>query len=127
MQPGSEGYPDEEDFAAVAEVAQISFAIVQEGIREPLVYGSEHGPVKLTMRRHFVADGAGHLSPHFDIISYEGLEILSYEEVGLHGLDNYSEFLQSCLRADPSSGNTAVIPMLTSAYAVSAKDSTINF
>ena len=49
---GSAGYPDEEDFAYFAAEAGISFAIVQDTIPEPLVYGSELGPVCLTVRRH---------------------------------------------------------------------------
>ena len=57
--PGSAGYPDEPDFAAIAAEAGFSFAIVQEGIPAPLVYGSEHGRVRMTVRRHSVADGAG--------------------------------------------------------------------
>ena len=70
-QPGSAGYPDEPDFAAIAAEAVFSFAIVQEGIPAPLVNGSEHGRVRMTVRRHSVADGAGPLSPHYDIMSYE--------------------------------------------------------
>ena len=37
----------------------------------PLVYGSELGPVRLTVRLLKVADGAGHLSDHDDVISYD--------------------------------------------------------
>ena len=124
---GSGGYPDEEDFAGVVEVLGISFAIVQDEIRDPLVYGSDRGPVKLTMRRHFVADGEGHCSARFDILSYDTPDILSYEELTMDRLDGYSEFLQTCLRADPSIGNTALIGMLETTHAVSAKNSIINF
>ena len=63
-EPGSAGYPDEEDFAHFAAEAGFSFAIVQDTIPEPLVYGSELGPVCLTVRRHYVKDGEGHESPH---------------------------------------------------------------
>ena len=35
---GSGGYPDEEDFVVVVQVVGISFAIVQDGIRDVLVY-----------------------------------------------------------------------------------------
>ena len=49
---GSASYPDEEDLAYFAAEAGISFAIVQDTIPEPLVYGSELGPVCLTVRRH---------------------------------------------------------------------------
>ena len=78
---GAEGYPDEEDFKYFAKVAGFSFAIVQAPIREPLVYGSELGPVRLTVRLHKVADGAGHLSDHYDVISYEAPTIISFEEL----------------------------------------------
>ena len=40
---GSAGYPGEPNFAAIATVAGLSFAIVQEILFDPLVYGSEHG------------------------------------------------------------------------------------
>ena len=75
--PGSAGYPDEPDFAAIAAEAGFSFAIVQEGIPAPLVYGSEHGRVRMTVRRHSVADGAGHLSPHYDITSYQWRPVMA--------------------------------------------------
>ena len=48
---GSAGYADEEDFAYFVAEAGISFAIVQDTIAEPLVYGSELGPICLTVRR----------------------------------------------------------------------------
>ena len=89
MKPGADGYPDEEDFYYFAAVAGFSFAIVQEPLLEPLVYGSQFGPVRLTLRRHEVADGAGHLSPHYDIISYEAPTILEYESLGVAKLNAY--------------------------------------
>ena len=76
LKSGSAGYPGEREFAAIADEAGLSFAIVQDGIRDPLVYGSEHGHVRLTVRRHFVGDGNGHESPHYDIISYEASRYL---------------------------------------------------
>ena len=45
MRPGSAGYPDETDFWYFAKTVGYSFAIVQAPILEPLVYGSELGPV----------------------------------------------------------------------------------
>ena len=64
---GSAGYPDEEDFAYFVAEAGFSFGIVQDTIPEPLVYGSELGPICLTVRRCYVEDGEGHLSPHYDV------------------------------------------------------------
>ena len=100
---------------------------MQEAIREPLVYGSEHGPVMLTVRRHHVADGEGHLSPHYDIISYDAPAILSYEELTAGRLDGYREFLQSCISADPSIGTTQLIGMLETTHAVSAQTRTMQW
>ena len=65
---GLAGYPDEPDFAYFVAEAGFSFAIVQDAMPAPLVYGSELGPVRLTVRRLFTTDGAGHDSPHYDVI-----------------------------------------------------------
>ena len=102
MKSGAEGYPDEPDFKYFAAVAGFSFSIVQAPIHEPLVYGS--GPVCLKLRRHEVADGAGHLSPHFDIISYEAPAILEYESLGVAKLDAYRDFLSATISADATIG-----------------------
>ena len=120
LQSGSAGYPDEPDFAAIAAVAGFSFAIVQDTIPEPLVYGSELGRVRMTLRRHFVADGAGHRSPHYDIVSYEWRPQPSYESLPSYRLDAYSHFLQSCIQADATIGNTALVEMLERDHGVSA-------
>ena len=87
LMPGADGYPDEEDFPYFAAEAGFSFAIVQDTMPAPLVYGSEHGPVCLTVRLHNVADGAGHLSPHYDVVSYEAPTILTFEDLGAKKLD----------------------------------------
>ena len=125
---GSAGYPDEEDFAHFAAEAGFSFAIVQDTIPEPLVYGSELGPVCLTVRRHYVKDGEGHLSPHYDVISYVAPTIKTYETLGSKLLDSsYKDFLCSALCADRTMGNTALIGMLEAEHGVSAKVSTIRY
>ena len=126
-EPGSAGYPDEEDFAHFAAEAGFSFAIVQDTIPEPLVYGSELGPVCLTVRRHDVKDGEGHESPHYDVISHLAPTIKTYEELGSKLLDGYKDFLCRALFADPTIGNTALIGMLEAEHGVSAKVSTIKY
>ena len=126
-EPGSAGYPDEEDFAHFAAEAGFSFAIVQDTIPEPLVYGSELGPVCLTVRRHYVKDGEGHESPHYDVISHVAPTIKTYEELGSKLLDGYKDFLCRALFADPTIGNTALIGMLEAEHGVSAKVSTIKY
>ncbi len=123
---GSAGYPDEEDFPHFAAECG-SFAIVQDAILEPLVYGSELGPVCLTLRRHYVKDGEGHSSPHYDVISYVAPTMQTYEELGSKLLDGYKDFLCSALCADPTMGNTALIGMLEAEHGVSAKVSTIRY
>ena len=84
---GSDSYPDEPGFWYFAKAVGYSFAIVQALILEPLVYGSELGPVCLTVRRIDTADGDGHISPHFDVISYELPSIPTYESLGVDKLD----------------------------------------
>ena len=84
---------DEEDSAYIAGEAGISFVVVQKDMRRPLVYASELGTVQLTVRRHYISDGAGHLSPHYDVISYETPTIKSYEELAATTLDAYRDFL----------------------------------
>ena len=49
-EPGSAGYPDEEDFAYFVAEAGFAFAIVQDTIPEPLVYGSDLDPICLTVQ-----------------------------------------------------------------------------
>ena len=93
LNEGGAGYPDEDSFQYFAAQVGYSFALVQDGLRAPLVYGSEHGAVRLALRRHHVTDGAGHSSPHFDIISYDKTDTPSYEELGGDGLDTYHDFL----------------------------------
>ena len=60
LNEGDAGYPDEDSFQYFAAHVGYSFALVQDGLRAPLVYGSEHGAMRLTIRRHHVTDGAGH-------------------------------------------------------------------
>jgi len=127
MESGSAGYPDEEDFQYFAKEVGYSFAIVQAPILEPLVYGSELGPVCLTVRRLFTADGEGHLSPHYDVVSYEAPTILTFEELGAKKLDAYKEFLLNAIRADSGIGNTELIAMLEETHGVSAKTSTMRW
>ena len=126
-EPGSAGYPDEEDFAYFVAEAGFSFAIVQDTIPEPLVYGSELGPVCLTVRRHYVKDGEGHSSPHYDVISYVAPTIKTYEKLGSKLLDGYKDFLCSALCADRTIGNTALIEMLEAEHGVSAAVSTMRY
>jgi hypothetical protein len=125
LDEGEAGYPDEDSFPYIAAEVGYSFALVQDGLAAPLVYGSEHGAVRLTIRRHDVTDGAGHSSPHFDIISYDKADTPAYEELGGDRLDPYHDFLQSCLLAERTIGNTALIQKLEAAYGVSCKNSTM--
>ena len=81
LEAGEAGYPDEEDFPAIAAVAGFSFSILQDTIRDELVYASELGPVRMTVRRHYIRDGSGKLSPHFDIVSYDPTINKVYEEL----------------------------------------------
>ena len=81
MQAGEYGYPDESDFIYFAEEAGFAFAVVSD--IPTRVYGSQFGPVCLTVRRHYVKDGAGHPSPHFDVISYTAPAIPEYESLGV--------------------------------------------
>ena len=126
-QPGTAGYPDEEDFAYFVAEVGLSFAVVQDTIPEPLVYGSELGPICLTVRRCYVEDGGGHLSPHFDVISCEAPTMRTYEELGSKKLDGYKDFLCSVLCADPTIGHTALIGLLEAEHGVSAKVSTMRY
>jgi hypothetical protein len=118
---GSAGYPDEPDFAYFVAEAGFSFAVVQDTMPAPLVYGSELGPVRLTVRRHYITDGGGHESPHYDVISYEAPAIKTYEELTATKLDGYKDFLSSAICADASIGNTQLIDMLEEKHGVSAK------
>ena len=63
--PGSEGYPDEEDFRWLSMASCIGFEVNQSGMAAPLPYGDR--PIAATVYYHRVADGAGHLSDHFDL------------------------------------------------------------
>ena len=126
-QYGSAGYPDEEDFAYFVAEAGFSFAIVQDIVPEPLVYGSELGPVCLTVRRHYVKDGEGHPSPHYDVISYVAPTFKTYEKLGSKLLDGYTDFLCSALCADRTIGTTALTEMLEAEHGVSAAVSTIRY
>ena len=124
LEAGEAGYPGEEDFPAIAAVAGFSFSVLQDTIRDELVYASELGPVRLTVRRHYIGDGSGKLSPHFGIVSHDPPLIKVYEELPAFRLDAYRDFLQSCMRADRSIGNTALIGMLEETHGVSAKNGT---
>ena len=90
-------------------------------MQAPLVHGSQLGPVCLTVRRHFIADGAGRLSPHYDVISYEAPTIMTYEELAASKLDGYKTFLCGAISAEPTTGNTQLINMLEENHCVSAK------
>ena len=66
LELGYAGYPDEEDFRYFGAEAGFSFVVVPNYNGAPLVYGSELGPVCLTVRRCSVRT-----APHYDVISYE--------------------------------------------------------
>ena len=87
----------------------------------PLVYGSELGPIRLTVRLHKVADGAGHLSDHYDVISYEAPTTVALEELTAKKLDAYKDFLVNAISADSAIGNTELITMLEERHGVAAK------
>ena len=91
----------------------------------PLVYGSELGPVRLTVRRHFSMDGAGHESPHYDVISYEAPAIMAYEELTATKLNAYMDFRGHIIAADRTIGNTQLISLLEEQHRVSAKTTTM--
>ena len=61
---GQDGYPDEEDFFYVALASGISFE-VDMGIRYIPHYGTAPISARLLFRK--IADGAGHLSDHYDL------------------------------------------------------------
>ena len=62
---GSGGYPDEENFMYLAKASGISFEI--EGSSPGCVPHYEASPVAARVLFRKVADGAGHLSDHFDL------------------------------------------------------------
>ena len=61
---GKDGYPDEEDFSYIAMASGISFE-VDMGISYVPHYGT--APVSARVLYRKVADGAGHLSDHYDL------------------------------------------------------------
>ena len=63
---GSDGYPDEEDFRWLSMASGVSFEIVQTGMAEPLCYG--RSAIGATVQYVKVADGAGHLSDHYQLV-----------------------------------------------------------
>ena len=67
-----------------------------------------------------MVDGAGHLSPPSDVISYEPPAILRYGSLGVDKLDAYKVVLSDVIRADRTIGNTALIGMLGEAHGVSS-------
>ena len=62
---GSAGYPDEPDFYYLAEAVNLGFEVCQDGLPAPLPYGGR--PITATLHYRKVADGAGHLSDHYDL------------------------------------------------------------
>ena len=122
---GSGGYPDEEDYKYFVAEVGFSFAIVQDTISAPLVYGSERGPVQLTLRRCYVTHGQGHQPRHYNIVSYEAPAIKTYHELTFSRLDGYKDFLCQALSADRTIGNTQLINLLEEEHGVSAKTSTM--
>jgi hypothetical protein len=70
MGPGAAGYPDADNFEAIAKELQLPFAVRDFHYGETY-YGDVYGPSKkMIIRHHHVKDGQGHKSPHYDIISY---------------------------------------------------------
>ena len=62
---GSAGYPDEPDFYYLSEAANLGFEVCQDGLPAPLPYGGRC--ITATVCYCKVADGAGHLSDHYDL------------------------------------------------------------
>lgn len=127
VKQGSPGYPAEEDFPHFAAGTYFPFATVQDTMPPLLVYGSELRPIRLTLRRRYVTDGQGHRSHHYDVISCEAPTIKTYEELTATKLDRLREFLQSCMRADRSIGNTALIGMLEETHGAPATNRTMTW
>ena len=67
MKSGSEGYPEEDDFATLARIASIAFEIAIESApaMHPLKYGNGDPRARFILRE--VSDGAGHRSSHWDV------------------------------------------------------------
>jgi len=67
MKSGSDGYPEEDDFATLARVADIAFEIVIESApnMQPLKYGNGNPRARFILRD--ISDGAGHRSSHWDV------------------------------------------------------------
>ena len=65
MQLGAVGYPREPDFKYFAVVAGFSFAIVQDSMPEPLVYGSELGAVGFIVRQQLIHYDVIYMTQHF--------------------------------------------------------------
>jgi len=67
MKIGSEGYPEEEDFATLAHIASVPFEIVIESApnMQPLKYCDGDPRARFILRE--ISDGAGHISSHWDV------------------------------------------------------------
>jgi hypothetical protein len=79
----------------------------------------------LTVRKHFIADGEGHLSPHYDVISYDATLFPEYESLGVDKLESYKDFLSAAISACPTIGNTELINMLEQKHGVTATNSSM--
>ena len=62
---GPDGYPDEPDFYWISKAINLGFELWQDGLPAPLPYGDL--PITAVVYYRKVADGAGHLSDHYDL------------------------------------------------------------
>lgn len=65
MRSGYDGYPVQDDFYYIAKASGVSFEVEQHDLRCARHYGIRPISARLLLRK--VADGAGHLSDHFDL------------------------------------------------------------
>jgi len=65
--PGSEGYPEEEDFAMLARIASIPFEIIIDSApnMQPIKYGDGSPRARFILK--LISDDAGHQSAHWDV------------------------------------------------------------
>ena len=65
--PGSEGYPEEEDFAMLARIASVPFEIIIDSApnMQPIKYGDGSPRARFILK--LISDDAGHQSAHWDV------------------------------------------------------------
>ena len=106
--PGSAGYPDEPDFYWISKAINLGFELWQDGLPAPLPYGGL--PITAAVIYRKVADGAGHLSDHYD------LKQVYYDR------DLVGRRLRLWRKTKPVLANFAVSPSMTSSRDVKIGD-----